>query len=129
MTANDRYRLLRSLFAMLVTTCILMVADFARADDPADTLFREGVVAINENNPPLAYEKFKAAWNLKQTFDIAESIAQAIDYAERRDRIVYTRRLVDARRERRKEMRGIPITLPAQKPGDAMPAMRMRRPL
>lgn len=49
-------------------------ASSARAEDPALALFREGIEAINENNVPLAYEKFRASWSIRQTFDIAANL-------------------------------------------------------
>jgi len=60
-------------------TCALLLSSLlfaaeARAEDPADALFREGAEAINANNAPLAYEKFKASWSLRQSFDIAANL-------------------------------------------------------
>lgn len=51
-----------------------MAASPAFAEDPADALFREGIEAVNGNKVPLAYEKFKAAWSLRQSFDIAANL-------------------------------------------------------
>jgi len=43
--------------------------------DPVDVFFREGVAAAEAGQLELAYEKLKAAWTLRQTFDIAASLA------------------------------------------------------
>lgn len=43
-------------------------------EDPADTFFREGAEAVQADKIQLAYEKFRAAWNLRQTFEIAANL-------------------------------------------------------
>jgi hypothetical protein len=52
----------------------LLISLPAKAD-PVDVLFGEGVAAAQAGQIEVAYEKLKAAWALRQTYDIAASLA------------------------------------------------------
>ena len=43
--------------------------------DPVDVLYEEGVAAAQAGQREIAYEKLKAAWALRQTYDIAAALA------------------------------------------------------
>ncbi len=43
--------------------------------DPVDVLYEEGVTAAQAGQKEIAYEKLKAAWALRQTYDIAAALA------------------------------------------------------
>lgn len=64
---------LRALGA-LVLIGSLAISQPAMAD-PVDVLFAEGVSAAQAGQVEVAYEKLKAAWALRQTYDIAASLA------------------------------------------------------
>lgn len=59
---------------VLVVAGSLLVS-LPAAADPVDVLFGEGVAAAQAGQVEVAYEKLKAAWALRQTYDIAASLA------------------------------------------------------
>ena len=54
--------------------CGLLISTPVLAD-PVDVLFEEGVAAAQAGQREVAYEKLKAAWALRQTYDIAANLA------------------------------------------------------
>jgi len=65
---------LRTSAVACMLACTLAATSVAAAD-PVDVLFAEGVAAAQAGQREVAYEKLKAAWQLRQTFDIAASLA------------------------------------------------------
>ena len=60
--------------AVLCASLSLSVSERAFAD-PVDVLYNEGVAAAQAGQVDVAYEKLRAAWALKQTYDIAANLA------------------------------------------------------
>ncbi|NUP12490.1 MAG: hypothetical protein HOW73_41120 [Polyangiaceae bacterium] len=63
--------------ALAFAAALLLPPAAASAEEPVDVFFREGAEASRAGNVPLAYEKFRAAWALKQTYDIAANLGFA----------------------------------------------------
>lgn len=64
---------LSSLQALVVIGAL--VVSLPAAAEPVDVLFKEGVAAAQAGQVEVAYEKLKAAWALRQTYDIGASLA------------------------------------------------------
>jgi len=62
-------------FAIAMGLTLALAVELPAAADPVDVLYEEGVAAAQAGQRELAYEKLRAAWALRQTYDIAANLA------------------------------------------------------